>query len=105
MALYKVELIDCNGVIPDLYTTSGLTPGILSLVGGVSVVQLAEYPNTCFRVISAVPPTAPALPYTIASSFSSSTQVANCAECKAAGTITTPLDGVGPETNGAIFAL
>lgn len=84
MALTKVELIDCNGVISDLYTTTGLTPGLASLIGGVSVVQLAEYPNTCFRVVSAIPPTVPALPYTIADVFSSSTQVANCTACKAA---------------------
>lgn len=84
MALTNCELIDCNEVIPDLYTTATLTPAISSLIGGVSVVQLAEYPNTCFRVIKPVNPIASAQAYTIANVYSSSTQVINCTDCKAA---------------------
>jgi hypothetical protein len=84
MALTNCELIDCNEVIPDLYTTAALTPAITSLLQGISVVQLAEYPNTCFRVIKPVNPVAPAQAYTIANVYSSSTQVTNCTDCKAA---------------------
>ena len=83
MAITSCELIDCNEVIPDLYTTVALTPAIASLIQGVSVVQLAEYPNTCFRVIKPVNPIAPAQAYTIANVYSSSTQVTNCTDCKA----------------------
>ena len=83
MALTNCELIDCNEVIPDLYTTATLTPAITSLIGGVSVVQLAEYPNTCFRVVKPANPIAIAEAYTIANVYSSSTQVTNCIDCKA----------------------
>lgn len=84
MALTNCELIDCNEVIPDLYTTATLTPAIASLLQGISVVQLAEYPNTCFRVVKPSNPIAPAQAYTIANVYSSSTQVTNCTDCKAA---------------------
>lgn len=83
MALTNCELIDCNEVIPDLYTTATLTPAIASLIGGVSVVQLAEYPNTCFRVVKPSNPIATAQAYTIANVYSDSTQVTNCTTCKA----------------------
>lgn len=82
MAISNCELIDCNGVLPDLYTTVQLTPAISSLVLSVSVIKIAEYPNTCFRVTKPVNPIAPALPYTITNVFSSSTQVLNCEECE-----------------------
>jgi hypothetical protein len=47
-------------------------------------VQLAEYPNTCFRVVKPANPVGPAEAYTIANVYSSSTQVTNCTDCKAA---------------------
>jgi hypothetical protein len=81
MAVSNCELIDCNEVVSDLYTTATLTPAISSLVLGVSVVRLAEYPNTCFRAIKPVNPVALAEAYTITDVFSSSIQEDNCDEC------------------------
>lgn len=80
-AVTNCELIDCNEVVSDLYTTATLTPAIASLVLGVSVVRLAEYPDTCFRVIKPVSPVGPAQAYTITNVFSDSTQANNCEEC------------------------
>lgn len=79
--LSNCVFIDCEGVLPDLYTTVLLTPSIIDLVPAVSVVRLAEYPETCFRVVKApgLPP--PALAYNITNVFSTDTQVNNCETC------------------------
>lgn len=84
MAISNCLLIDCNEVVPDLYTTVLLTPALSSLSWGVSVIVVAEYPNTCFRIVK--PPSGvlpPALPYTITNIYSSSNQATNCAQCAA----------------------
>ena len=81
MNLSNCELIDCNGLVPDLYTTVLLTPAIAPLIGGVSVVRLAEYPTTCFRVVKPSNPIATPLAYTITNTFQASNQTGNCTDC------------------------
>ena len=83
MAISNCSLIDCNEVVPDLYTTVLLTPAISSLSWGVSVIVVAEYPNTCFRIIKPPDIIPPALPYTITNVYTSSNQATNCAQCVA----------------------
>ena len=81
MNLSNCEFIDCNGIVPDLYTTANLTPAISQLNAGVSVVRLAEYPNSCFRVIKPILPVAPGVAYTITNVFETLPQADNCTEC------------------------
>lgn len=69
--------IDCQGVLPDLYTTSGLTPAISPLVispTSIPIVYLAEYPETCWRAEKAGVVT-PAAAYNILNVY---TQCATC---------------------------
>lgn len=64
--------IDCKGDLPDLYTTSILTPAIIPFVVSSSnpiIVYLAEYPDTCWKVDKAGTVT-PALTYNILNTFS-----------------------------------
>lgn len=82
MALSNCVFVDCNGVVPNLYTNVLLTPALNSLSVGVSVVKLAEYPDTCFRVTK-IAPSSPALPFTITNVYGDSNQVVNCATCVA----------------------
>lgn len=83
MAVSNCIFVDCNEIVPDLYTTVVLTPAINTLVLGVSVVTLAEYPNTCFRAVKSPNTPPPAFAYNITNTFSSLAQPANCAQCLA----------------------
>lgn len=83
MAITNCIFRDCNSVVPDLYTTVAETPAISSLIQGVSVVQLTEYPDVCFRVVKPGGPLPPTLPYNIISTFESGAQADNCETCSA----------------------
>jgi hypothetical protein len=82
MAVASCFFIDCNSILPDLRTTSTLTPALLTFPNNYDtvpfIVYLAEYPDTCWRVSKSGNPAASILPYNVLNTFS------ECATCIAA---------------------
>lgn len=69
------DFVDCRGVLPKLRTTESLTPVLSTFPDDIGesgdpfIVYLAEYPDTCWRVIKAdLPPVTP-LPYVVLNDF------------------------------------
>jgi hypothetical protein len=71
MALASCTFIDCGGILPNLRTTSALTPALLTFPTNPDVVPfivyLAEYPETCWRVSKTG--AAALLPYNVLNTF------------------------------------